>query len=486
MADNFKTVPFAHQLACYEKTKDLAAYALLWEQGTAKTKPVIDTGCHLFTLGKINAVLVVAPNGVDENWVKDQIPEHCWEDVLKVSRLQLYRPEKRTTKWHEKEMRQSIYHEGLLWLCVPYDTFISKGGKKYIWEVLRRRKCLYVCDEASDIKTPGAKRSMSIIASSKYADYKRILEGTPITKDPFDIYNQIRFIDHEFWVRELGIDTFMAFKVLFGMWVKRGNEESPFDLGTCVAYRNIDLLRSLLAKTGSRVLKKDVLDLPERLYNKRYHELNSEQKRVYKELKDDMMSAVNGQQITVGLPIVQLLRLQQVVCGYIPVDSLDDEPQPVELLGKTNPRLELAEHCTSIYHRQGIIWARFHKDIDLLADMLGNRAVVYDGRVPNEERQRNKEAFQRGDVQWILANQQAMARGHTLNEAKLMMFYSNSYRARDRLQAEDRNHRAGQDESVEVIDLIASGTVDTKIVSNLRKKVDVASQVLGDDPREWI
>lgn len=486
----YKTTPFPHQRREFELARELAHRAMLWEQGTAKSKVIVDTGAYLFLEGKINTVLIVAPNGVDENWTTDQIPEHLPDNVRAASRLVLYRPEKRETVWHQRELRQAIYHDGLLWLAVPYETYITKFGKKLVWEVLRRRRCLYVLDESSSIKTPSAKRTHSIIASGKYAPYRRILEGTPVSNSPFDIYSQVRFLDPEFWRRELEIGTAVEFRQYFGIYKKGVNKTSGTEreYEVCVGYRRLDQLHALLQKLGSRYLKKDVLvDLPEKLYTKRYFELTPEQRRVYTELKETYSATLaSGNTVSAPLPITQLLRLQQVTCGYVPVDDLGNDPQPVELLGKTNPRLELLEYLCQTTPHQAIIWARFHMDINLMTDMLGARAVRYDGLVPAEERQRNKEAFLRGDAQFLCANPAAMARGHTLINALTTIYYNNSFKLIDRLQSEDRNHRAGQRNAVNYIDIIAPGTVDTRIVANLRNKVDIASQVTGDELKEWI
>ena len=54
------------------------------------------------------------------------------------------------------------------------------------------------------------------------------------------------------------------------------------------------------------------------------------------------------------------------------------------------------------------------------------------------------------------------------------------------MQSEDRAHRIGQKKSVTYIDMIAEETVDTKIVKSLRKKINIASEVMGEELRKWI
>lgn len=118
----------------------------------------------------------------------------------------------------------------------------------------------------------------------------------------------------------------------------------------------------------------------------------------------------------------------------------------------------------------------------------------YDGALTEEECERSKEAFNAGDAQWFVGNVAKGARGLTLNAAKSALYYSNTFRLRDRLQSEDRCHRWGQDGAehgdagtgVLYVDLCATDTVDHKIIENLRAKFDIAAQLTGDVLREWI
>ena len=67
-----------------------------------------------------------------------------------------------------------------------------------------------------------------------------------------------------------------------------------------------------------------------------------------------------------------------------------------------------------------------------------------------------------------------------------MIYYSNGYDLEKRIQSEDRAHRIGQHKPVTYVDIIAEDTVDEKIVSALRKKINIASKVMGEEIRKWI
>ena len=85
-----------------------------------------------------------------------------------------------------------------------------------------------------------------------------------------------------------------------------------------------------------------------------------------------------------------------------------------------------------------------------------------------------------------MGNPQTGGYGITLTAASTVIYYSNGYDLEKRLQSEDRAHRIGQKKSVTYIDLIAERTVDEKIVKALRKKIDIASQIMGEELKDWI
>lgn len=496
MEFDFKLPPFDHQLEVWEQSREFRHYAIFWEQGTGKTKLIIDTAAWLWKQDLIDCVLVVAPNGVHRNWVDDEIPMHIPDTVREDSSIFLYDSARHDCKWHEEKARRMLHAPGLPWICISYDAFMTgpvktsrkkglhkwMGGKKYMWEVLKRRRCLYVLDESIEIKSPGAKKTRSVVASGKYGAYTRILNGTPIANGPFDIYSQIRFLDPDFWKR-LEFPTVAEFKQHFGVWRKGYNHAQKQEFNYCVGYRRLPELNRIIKDVSSRVLKDDVLDLPPKLFGKRYFEMNPEQKRVYRDIKEEAMAFLDdGGLVTTPLPITQLLRARQILSGYIPVD--DDEP--VRMLGKTNPRLKLQlQECERTPHK-AIIWCNFTMDIDLLCLHLGKSCVRYDGQVNDDQRAINKREFKTNDkIQFIVANEAAMSKGHTYTEARSSYFYNNSFNYVDRVQAEDRVHRAGLRWPAWYCDLIGD-EVDWKIIKALRKKKAISNAITGDKEKEWI
>jgi SNF2 family DNA or RNA helicase len=484
----YKTTPFKHQDEFVNRTWSLPVRGLFWEQGTGKTKSIIDTAALLYERGGIDAVLVVAPNGVHRNWINDEIPIHMPERVRNRMLAYHYDSSKAPTQKAQRNLDQVMEWNGLAFLAISYNGFMTDRGKKTIKKFLTRRKCLYVLDESHHIKAPGIKRTKTIVASGAYAPYRRILTGTPVAEGPFGAYAQVRFLDPGFWIPH-GLGSYAAFKAYFGVWKTR--EETRQKLGydpgydQLLSYRNLDELQRLLRSISDRVTKEDAgLDLPEKLYSKRYFEMTTLQRRTYETLKETYVAELrDGTLLEADLAIVRLLRLQQITCGYAQTDA----KEPMRLVDKSNPRLDLLieEILPSLGHK-AIIWCRFRHDIDQIMAALGPIAVRYDGQVTDDQAEKAKNAFQTGDAQFFVANISKGKEGLTLHAAKTVIYYSNSFKLLERMQSEDRAHRIGLKHPVHYIDIIAPNTVDVQIHRALRDKQNIQALIIGDGLREWL
>lgn len=481
----FHTKPFAHQLRDFLRSRDMPEFAVFWEQGTGKSKLIIDTAAWLWAQGKIDAVVVVAPNSVHRNWIADQIPEHLTEELRAVSRMHVYQSTRAPTKWHQQAVRELLGHRGLSWMAISYNAFMTKRGKQTMWRLLKSRRVLYVLDESARIKTPSAKRTISIVASGVYAPYKRIMTGTPVANGPFDIYAPLRFLRDKFWKRH-SIGSALAFRHEFGVYQQGYDGRSDREYKALVGYKNLERLHKMLQPISSRVTKDEVLDLPPKLYSRRYFQLSREQERLYAELREHFIAELeSGDLVKAPMVLVRMLRFQQITCGYLPTED-EDESQVFHMINAENPRLELLREVCEDTPHQAIIWARFTKDVDLIMDMLGDRAVRFDGQVREEDREANKQTFLKGDAQFFVAKASVGGEGLTLNCARTVIYYNNTFSLTERLQSEDRAHRIGQEHPVQYIDLLAEDTIDERIVDALRKKMNIAAKITGDELRQWL
>jgi hypothetical protein len=485
MQFNYKTKPYNHQRLEFEQHWDDPIRALFWEMGTGKSKPMVDTSTKLYLDGAIDAVFTLAPNGVHQNWTLDEIPTHFPDEV--PHSVFTWHSMRRKTKRFQNEYTDFLKEPGLRFLAMSYDAIMTEDGRKAAKEFLNDHRCFYVADETTLIKTPGSKRTKRVVASGPYAPFRRILTGQPVADDPFHVFSQVKFLDKDFWKRELGIRYFSEFKTYFGIWGSGYNQQQAREFKYLLRHIHLDELRGLLDGLGSRILKEDVLDLPPKIYNKVYFDLPPAQRKVYDQIKKEFMAEFeDGEIATADLAIARMTRLQQICSGYLPAD---DEEALRPLFDKVNPRLKILREVLETVPRQAIIWGKYNVDIDEIAqllDKLGETYAIYDGRTSPEDRQKAKRDFQAGRVRFFLGKPSACGRGLTLTAADTVIYFNNSFILDERLQSEDRAHRIGQERPVNYIDIVARKTIDEYIIDNLRRKREISAQVMGDSLGDWI
>ena len=476
MKYKFKTPPYAHQLTALKNSWDKETYAYFMEMGTGKTKVLIDNMAILYDRGKINAALIIAPKGVIGTWFKQELPTHLPTHVENVTVL--WQPN--ITKSQQGKLN-SLFAEGhdLRIFIMNVEALSTSKGVKFAYKFLAANRPLLVVDESTTIKNPKAKRTQNILKLSRYSKYRRILTGSPVTKNPLDLYSQCEFLDP--W--HLNCGSFYSFRNRYAEMktVNYGGRQ----IQVVAFFKNLKELSEKLKPFSFRILKEDCLDLPPKIYMKRIIQLTDEQQKVYDEMEEQAIAEFNGDKMTTLNILTQIMRLQQIACGYFKGDDGEIQHLKQNRLDELMDVLEEAEG-------KAIIWAHFQHDVQKIIEALkeeyGPGCVVdYYGLTPHDQRDKNREDFQnRPEVRFLVGTPQTGGYGITLTAANTVIYYSNGYDLEKRLQSEDRAHRIGQHKPVTYVDIIAEDTVDEKIVSALRKKINIASKVMGEEIRKWI
>ena len=473
----FKTKPYKHQLTALKKSVDEKEYGYFMEMGTGKSKVLVDNMAILYDNGKINGALIIAPKGVYNNWYSQEIPNHLVDHIK--PKMVMWTAS--ASKAKEKEY-QTLFETGfdLHVLIMNVEAFSTKKGTEFAYRFLRSHKTLMVVDESTTIKTPTSKRTKSILTLGKHAAYRRILTGSPVTKSPLDLYSQCAFLDEEL----LGHVSYYAFRNRYAHMVERNFGGRRVQI--VGSYKRLDELEEILKEFSYRVLKEDCLDLPEKIYIKRNVELTDEQTKAYATMKSAALAQIKGKLATAPHVLTQMMRLHQITCGHLK----NDDGTTTELKNnRLNELLDLLDETEG----KAIIWANYIHDIEHITKAIkkkyGDDSIVqYYGAIDTKQRQDGIKKFQdpKSPARFFIGNPQTGGYGITLTAANTVVYYSNGYDLEKRLQSEDRAHRIGQKKSVTYVDFIAEKTVDEKIVKALRKKINIASQILGDSLKEWI
>jgi SNF2 family DNA or RNA helicase len=480
MGFEFKTQPYDHQRKALKDSWSAEYYALFMEMGTGKSKVAVDNIAILYEAGKITAALIVAPKGVYDNWVRGEIPAHLPDRI--VRHVMRWSPVK--TQKYENELKDFIVDKDqkLKIFVMNVEAFSSERGFEAAQAFLYQNPDnMIVVDESTTIKNRKAQRTANLIKLRDLAKYRRILTGSPITKSPMDLFSQCELLKEKC----LGFNSYFAYQSRYANVQKRTMGHRSFQ--QIVGYRRLDELSEKLDKISNRTLKEDCLDLPEKVYIKRFVDLTPEQERVYNQMKKLALAKLEtGELATTASVLTQIMRLQQICCGHFQPDDED-----IKNL-KNNRMSELMDLIEEV-NGKAIIWATYTHDIQNIAATIRERfgedsVACYYGGTQQDDRQDIVNRFQdkRDPLRFFVGQPKTGGYGITLTAANTVIYYSNSYDLEIRLQSEDRAHRIGQTNKVTYIDLVSPNTIDEKILTALRSKIDIAGEVLGEDAKDWL
>ena len=359
----------------------------------------------------------------------------------------------------------------LVILMANIEAVRTDAFMKSIEQFTRKRRFMLVVDESTCIKNPKAVQTKAVFKIAKNAAYTRILTGTPITQSPLDLWAQCRVLDE----MALPYPSYTAFKKEFA--VEQVLTFGHRSFNKVVGYQNQEQLARLIQPFTIRILKKDCLDLPPKVYQTRYVELTPEQKRIYKHLMEQCLATLEPGMVTVTTAITMLLRLQQVTLGYVQLDE-------GELVRIPHNRIDALRDLLEENTSKAIIFVRFLEDlqqvVNLVSDNGKNTEIyeTYSGNVSSTDRNSAILMFQNNpECKYFIATS-AASKGLTLTAAEQVIYYSQNYSLETRLQSEDRAHRIGQTKTVVYTDLVAKGTVDDRIVAALREKKQLADAII--------
>ena len=470
----YKSKPFAHQDKALQMSWDKEVFAYFMEMGTGKSKVLIDNIAMLYNAGRINGALIVAQKGVYKNWYDQEIPNHMPDYVPK--KMGLWR-----TDPNAKDLKP-MFSTGaeLHILIMNVEAFSTKKGLQFAHKFLSSHDALMGVDESTTIKNPSAKRTKNILSLRSLTKYRRILTGSPVTKSPLDLFSQCNFLDP--WL--LDQSSYYSFRTRYAICRKIQVHGRQVEI--VVGYRNLGELSEKIKPFSDRVLKDDCLDLPKKTYLKRTIELSDDQKKVYKQMKQEALAVLNGKMVTSATVITQLMRLHQITCGHFTSD--DGTIQEIK-----NNRIPQLMDILEEVEGKAVIWAHYRYDIEKIVEAIskkyGNNSVVtYYGDTTTDERAAAIRKIQdpESPVRFIVGTPQTGGYGITLTGASTMIYYSNGYDLEKRQQSEARIDRIGQEKPMTYIDIMAEDTVDMKIVKSLRQKVNIATEIMGEELKDWI
>jgi SNF2 family DNA or RNA helicase len=469
----YKTKPYEHQRQALRESAEKVQWAYFMEMGTGKTKVTIDNMAYLFFKRQIDAVLVIAPKSVYLNWeleINTHIPEQL--------KYKIY-------KWNIDKSKD--YHalnnsKDLKIFLMNVEALSTKRGFEGAKDFLITNKLNFVVlDESTTIKNRSAKRTKNILELRKLSHTRRILTGSPITKSPLDLFTQCQFLSPEL----LGFSSYLAFRNRYAEMT-----DIPVGSGRFISvpkyYKRIEELEHKLKQFSTRIRKDQCLDLKPKVRQKRYIELEGENKNIYNRLRTSALAIVEDSTISFSNKLTEIIKLHQVCNGF----TKNDEGEILEL---HQQKIKALDEILDETDGKVIVWANYIYNIENIIKFLekkyGKESVVsVYGAIDVETR---KEAVHRiqtdPKTKFLVGNPTTGGFGLTLTAVNTVIYFSNNYNLEVRKQSEDRAHRMGQKGTVVYIDIVAKDTLDEAIMKSLVNKGQLAAKTLGEeDLRDWL
>lgn len=473
-----KTTPFDHQRRAAREADGREGFAYLMEMGTGKTKVMIDEAGRQFEAGRITALLVIAPKGVCGTWI-EELRTHLGLDSYIAERWST--APKKNVESKLRKMAQGPVPGHLIVAVMNVEAFgAGTKAQNYAEQFLRAHRAGVLVDESQTIKNPSAKRTKKIMSLGPLAAYRRIATGTPAPNSPMDLWSQMEFVSPGSTRQR----SFFGFRSRYSVLQEKifGGRRVKVEVG----YRNTEELSDIVARHSFRVRKADCLDLLDKIYTRRDVELTSEQSRTYQQMAGEALATFGSSFSSSQSAITTLIRLQQIVCGYIRDD--DGDLHYLES-NRVQAVLDVCEQTEG----DVIIWVGQHTPmIPVIQRELESRfgagcvARFWGGNAGTRDEEA-LEFVQNPLVRFMLSTQAAGGRGNTWVNASCVVFFANTYNLEERMQSEDRCHRAGQTNRVLYTDLNAEGVrIDTRLIEALRRKENMSASLVGDSPRVWL
>ena len=457
----YKTKPLKHQEQATERFVNEKYGALFCEMGTGKSKIILDIIQNSKTPV---AVLVVAPNGLHHNWARNEIPKH-------LDKADVYCWNGSPTSKKRKQELNAFYNKQSYnkFFLINIEALRTKSGFDFAQAFLAGTGASerhMIVDESTCIKNPKAQQTKAVMRLAKQTERRWILNGTPITQGPLDLYSQCKFLD----ANSIPEKTMTTFKHAYA--IERTMTMGNRSFNKVVGYQNLDQLTKNIEPFSLRLEKKDCLDLPEKTFTPVYVELTAEQERVYQSIKNDSIAMLQGELVTTTMALTRIIKLHQILTGFV----ITDDDKTVNL---RNNRIAILQQLAETTTPLVVFCAYKHNVVQIKKALEDFKVVSYTGDDSTTQKNDAVRAFQNGEAD-IFVGTSAAAKGLTLTRASTMVYYSNNYSLENRLQSQDRIHRIGQDNKCTYIDLVVPNSIDETILKRLEQKKELSNEVLDD------
>lgn len=453
----FKTKPFKHQRKGFQFGLQHDKWLLGDEQGLGKTKQVIDIAvAKKIQNGYKHCLIICGVNGLKWNWI-NEISTHSEEtgyilgQRFKAGKLSIGSNADKLTDLQHVDDISSYF------LITNVESVRDEAITQEIVKLCKSKAIgIVAIDEIHKCKNPQSQQGKGILKIQP--DCRIAMTGTPLMNNPLDLFIILKWLGYE-------KHPFYAYKKHYCEYGGYGGYE-------IIGYKNLDELQEQLNDIMLRRLKKDVLDLPNKLYIDEYVDMTPKQAKIYREVTAEIKSNIDQIKMA-NNPLTELIRMRQAT-GYTGILS-----SQIQESAKLDRMEELVEEALE-NGKQVVIFSNWTQITDVVHKRLSKQygLCLITGETPDNVRQEKVDMFQRGEVKIMIGTIGAMGTGLTLTAGTVEIFMDEPWNRALKEQAEDRCHRVGTTENVTIYTLLCKDTIDERIHDLVIKKGKLADALV--------
>ena len=434
------------------------------EMGLGKTKQTIDA----LEFAEAYPALIVAPNSVKAVW-REEFAKWAPKRTVQVLSGTAAQKAKALASGADVYVVNWESLRGMSRLGA-YGS-IALSAKQKTPGPLNRPWAALVADEAHRAKDPKSQQTRALWAVGDTAARRIALTGTPVANSPEDLWSIMHFVSPAEWPSKTKfIDRYCLTNFNFwgGMDVKALRPDTK------------DELLAILDSRFLRRTKAEVLSfLPPITRQTRLVEMEPKQAKAYKQMQDEMITALDSGILFTTSPMVKALRLLQIASA---TPELDEDGLVTAL---TKPSCKVTALADIIEESGGeplVVFTVSRLLAELVHNTLGGELIT--GLVSPDDRAESVRKFQAGEAKLIVLTTGTGGEGITLTAASRLVFLQRPWSLVQSLQAEARIHRIGQEaSSVEIIAVVADGTIEAAVARVLGDKEELLQEVVRDAER---
>lgn len=461
----FKTKPFGHQVSGLEYGLKKDKFLLGDEQGLGKTKQIIDMAvARKIMYGYKHCLIICCINGLKWNWY-EEVKKHSNEKPYVIGQRYVNKKSSKLTVKSNKDKLDDLNNlPPNYFLMTNIETLRDETIAKKLQQLCDEGTIdMLVVDEIHKCSNPSSQQSKGLLKLS--TPCMIAATGTPIVNRPLDAFTILKWLNYT-------ADSFTKFKKHYCVLGGYGG----YDV---VGYRNMKELKTSLDNIQLRRLKKDVLDLPPKIYVEEFVEMTPKQEKIYKEVYAQIMEDIDRVRLSPS-PLAEIIRLRQAT-GYTGILSTT-----IQESAKLNRMMELVRDFLD-QDKKVLIYSNWTSITDqacaMIAKEFGNNAVLtITGKNKGTVNKDNEKSFMTDDnVKVLIGTIGALGTGYTLTAATVEIFLDEPWNKKIKEQAEDRAHRIGTTDSILIITLLTKNTIDERINQIVYEKGVMADTMTDGD-----